>query len=75
MNAPAPTEEAQRAADEITLDSLSETLELAAWYARAAAECAWRGEGALLRLRLIQTSRATTEALQTFAALQMGHAL
>ena len=52
--------------------SLAETLDTAAWYARAAAECAWRGERDLLRLHLIRTSRATTEALQTFAALEMG---
>lgn len=72
MNAPAPTVEALRAVDEITLESLAETLDMAGWYARAAAECAWRGERDLLRLHLFQTSRATTEALQTLAALETG---
>ena len=72
MNALAPTAEAQRATEEMTIDSLAETLDLAASYARSAAECAWRGDHGLLRRHLIQSSRAMTEALLTFAALETG---
>jgi hypothetical protein len=75
MNAPAPTAEAERAADQMTFEGLAETLDLAASFARSAAESAWRDERGLLRLHLLQLSRSTTEALTVYRALETGEAL
>jgi hypothetical protein len=63
------------ALDDLRFEGIVETCDLASSYARSAAEAAWRGDRQLLRVHLLQASRATAEALRTFAELETGEAL
>jgi hypothetical protein len=56
-------------ADDLRLEMIVETSELAASYARSAAEAAWRGDRLTLGVHLRQLRLATIACLKTFNEL------
>lgn len=56
-------------ADDLRLEMISETSDLAASYARSAAEAAWRGDRLTLGVHLRQLRLVTIACLQTFNEL------
>ncbi len=55
--------------DDLRLEAIVETAELAGSYARSAAEAAWRGDRLTLDVHLRQLRLATIAALKTFNEL------
>jgi len=69
LNATTASPAAIAAANDLTFAAIEETADLAASYARSAAEAAWRGEKRTLSVHLADLRLTTIEALRLFKLL------
>jgi hypothetical protein len=64
-----PADRRASAVNDLRLDLIGETIELAASYARSAAEAAWRADKVTLGVHLRQLRLCVIAAIQTFKEL------
>ena len=67
-----PPDRCASAVNDLQLDLIGETIELAASYARSAAEAAWRDDKVTLGFHLRQLRLCVITAIQTFKELSDG---
>ena len=67
-----PADRCASAVNDLQLDLIGETIELAASYARSAAEAAWRDDKVTLGVHLRQLRLCVITAIQTFKELSDG---
>ncbi len=68
-NIPSPSAAVVGVVDDMRLESIIESLDLASSYARSGAEAAWRGDRLTLGVHLQQLRLSTIEAIRLFKSL------